>query len=192
MEGILDELRSDKMVDGIAIDNLPAAESDSDDEKKAYNSLPGGGRSGMNSGTRTTRPELLTAAIRFSPTGREWGAATTQGLQIFSLDDAMLFAPTDLDIAITPQTVAAAINREEYSLAINMALHLGEREMLKKAIDAVNISAIELVIKSLDPTMIKDILKFLSEELVSVPYMQRFLFYFNLIFLYANRCRLSI
>ena len=28
---------------------------------------------------------------------------TMQGLQVFSLDEAMSFAPTDLDLTITPQ-----------------------------------------------------------------------------------------
>jgi hypothetical protein len=33
-------------------------------------------------------------------------------LQVFSLDDAMQFAPTDLDITITPQSVAAATAKQ--------------------------------------------------------------------------------
>jgi hypothetical protein len=66
------------------------------------------------------------------PIGREWAAATTQGLQIFSLDESMQFAPTDLDITITPQSVSAAIIRQEYGLAVNMSLHLGEKAVVKK------------------------------------------------------------
>ena len=166
MEGIIDELRSDGMVDCVAIDNLRG--EDSDDEHNEYSNLPGG--SGRNSkltdGSRTTRPEVITAAIRFSPTGREWAAASTQGLQIFSLDDSMLFAPTDLDIAITPQAVTEAISGEEFTLAINMALYLAEKSVVKQAVDAVPIESIELVIKSIDPRMLKDLLKFLAEELV--------------------------
>ena len=43
---------------------------------------------------------------------REHTYTRTQGLQVFSLDDAMQFAPTDLDITITPQSVAAATAKQ--------------------------------------------------------------------------------
>lgn len=170
MEGIVDELRSDGLVDGVAVDNIRG--DDSDDEQNEYSNLPGGsGRnSKMTDGSRTTRPEVITSAIRFSPTGREWAAASTQGLQIFSLDDAMLFAPTDLDIAITPQAVTEAIKREEFTLAINMALFLAEKYVIKQSVDAVPIDAIELVVKTIDSRMLKDLLKFLAEELVNTYY----------------------
>jgi hypothetical protein len=89
------------------------------------------------------------------PIGREWAAATTQGLQIFSLDESMQFAPTDLDISITPQSVSAAITRQEYGLAVNMSLHLGEKAVVKKAVDAVLEEGIDLVVMSLDVRMLK-------------------------------------
>jgi hypothetical protein len=63
-------------------------------EFKAASMLPGGdghrggsGGGGLGDGSRTTRPTILTAAVRFSPTGREWAAATTQGLQVNELFD---------------------------------------------------------------------------------------------------------
>ena len=37
-----------------------------------------------------------------------------QGLQVFSLDDTMQFAPTDLDITITPQSVAATTLKQVF------------------------------------------------------------------------------
>jgi hypothetical protein len=86
--------------------------------------------------------------------------------QIFSLDEAIHFAPTDLDVDITPQSVIAAISRHEHGLAINMALHLGEQGVLKRAVDSVEADAIELVVKSLDVQMLKNLLKFLANELV--------------------------
>lgn len=169
---MLDELRSDRLVDGVALDSL--AMGDSDDEHNAYSALPGA--KARDTGSRDTRPEVLTAAIRFSPTGRDWAAATTQGLQVFSLDNAMLFAPTELDVDITPQAVLGAVQREEYATAINMALHLnGEREVLKKAVDAVGVDSIDFVIKSLELRMLKDLLRFLAEEIASSRHLEYYL-----------------
>ena len=164
LEGIVDELRSDRLVDGVALDSIHV--DDSDDEFNAYNTTPGGGKSALNDGSRTTRPEVLTSALRFSPTGRDWAVASTQGLQIFSLDDAMLFAPTDLDTAITPDAVKKAVSRQEYGLAINMALHLGELDVLRLAVNAVGVDSVDMVVKSLDLRMLKQFLKFLADEVV--------------------------
>lgn len=168
LEAMSDELRSDQFVDGVAVANLRTG--DSDDEHLPVSVLPGAnqnrGAGGTATGSRTTRPEVLTAAVGFSPTGREWAAATTEGLQVFSLDSAMLFAPTDIDIAITPQAVQTALRRCEYALAINMALHLGERDVLKQAVDEVPLDSISLVIKTLDGTMLRDMMRFVAEEVV--------------------------
>ena len=173
LEGILDDLRSDRQVDGVLLDNMA---QDSDDEDSDRKLLPGSnGSSRLNDGSRTVRPEIVTSALKFSPTGREWAVASTQGLQIFALDSAMMFAPTDLDVAITPQTIGAAIMRQEFSLALNMALHLGEAKLLKKAVDAVEVQAIELVIKTVDVRMIKDLMKFLADELVSSKHTEYYL-----------------
>eukprot|EP00596_Hydrurales_sp_CCMP1899_P003442 CAMPEP_0119050586 /NCGR_PEP_ID=MMETSP1177-20130426/70734_1 /TAXON_ID=2985 /ORGANISM="Ochromonas sp, Strain CCMP1899" /LENGTH=830 /DNA_ID=CAMNT_0007029157 /DNA_START=526 /DNA_END=3015 /DNA_ORIENTATION=+ len=172
LEGIVDDLRSDQLVDGIATQQLSIG--DSDDEFDAHNTLPGGGKKSTD-GSRSTRPTVLTTSLRFSPTGREWAAATTQGLQIFSLDESMQFAPTDLDVSITPQSVTAAIIRQEYGLAVNMSLHLGEKAVVKKAVDAVPEEGIDLVVMSLDVRMLKDLLRFLAEEVLSSRHVEYYL-----------------
>ncbi len=88
LEGVFDELRSDQLVDGVAIQNVRKIRSnqglinnDSDDEHFAASTLPGvtGGQS--NNGSRNTRPDIRTNSVSFSSTGKEWAAATTQGLQ---------------------------------------------------------------------------------------------------------------
>lgn len=50
----------------------------------------------------------------FSPNGRSWAAATTEGLLIYSLDDSYIFDPFDLDIDITPQTIFQTLKEKEY------------------------------------------------------------------------------
>jgi periodic tryptophan protein 2 len=59
---------------------------DSDDEMGARKKpLPGVVRGDFSA--RSVAPEIRTRAVHFSPTGRAWAAATTEGLVIFSLDD---------------------------------------------------------------------------------------------------------
>lgn len=87
----------------------------------------------------------------------------------------MLFAPTDIDITITPQAVVSAINKQEYGLALNMALHLGERDVLKKAVDAIELKSIDLVVLGIDIRMLKKILSFIAEELATSPHIEYYL-----------------
>ena len=182
LDGIQDELRSDALVDGVVVANIVGADDDSDNENTRDNILPGAqSRRRADDGSRTTKPTVLTTSVKFSPTGREFAVATTQGLQIFSLDEEMLFAPTDLDITITPQAVREAVNRCEFGLAINMALHLGEQNILKFAIDNVEIDSIELVVKSLDANFLQNLIKFLGNEIVSSRHIEFYLTWVNVL-----------
>lgn len=88
MEGVVDNLRSDQLVDGVSVQNVSTrglkrmhgmTADHSDDEDFAASVLPG---TLAGDGSRTTRPNIRSNAIAFSTTGREWAAATTQGLQV--------------------------------------------------------------------------------------------------------------
>eukprot|EP01036_Dinobryon_divergens_P026386 gene26386-35026_t len=163
LEGIVDELRSDRLVDGVALDEIVIGDAD----QARRNALPGtNGMFGRASdGSRVTRPEVVTSALKFSPTGRDFAVATSQGLQLFGLDESLLFAPTDLDVTLTPQAVEAAVARQEFSLAVNMALHLGEEKVTRMAVQAVPLEAVELVVRSVDLRRIRELLSFLAAEL---------------------------
>lgn len=54
-------------------------------------------------GSRLTREETRSSCVRFSPTGREWAACTTDGLLLYSLDEAAIFNPSDLDETVTTE-----------------------------------------------------------------------------------------
>ena len=106
LEGVIDELRSDLLVDGVAITNVArrgklnaglASIDHSDDEHNAASTLPGAGKAAQDSGSRITRPDIHTSVVAFSSTGREWAAATTQGLQASRMICicAILLYPTD-------------------------------------------------------------------------------------------------
>ena len=80
----------------------------------------------------------------------------------------MIFAPNDIDINITPEAVYTCIQHHEHSKAINMALHLREAVVIKTAVDSVSMNEIELVALSIDIRLLKELLYFISEEMVSV------------------------
>lgn len=176
LEGVSDKLRSDRVVDGVLLDNLQAGHDEDDLQLQRFDNevqrvggkaLPGAQHSKLNDGSRTTKAELMTSAIQFSPTGREWAAASTQGLQIFALDEALLFAPIELDESVTPQTIALAVANHDYARALTMALLFNERPALHQVVEAVPRDAIDLVVKSLNPSLLQSLMKYLAHALVS-------------------------
>ncbi|CAN0509783.1 unnamed protein product, partial [Laminaria digitata] len=64
-----------------------------------------GAARGADGSSRQTREEARSTCVRFSPTGREWAACTTDGLLLYSLDEAAVFDPSDLDESVTPEAV---------------------------------------------------------------------------------------
>ena len=53
--------------------------------------LPGSRKGDMSS--RAHRPEVRVSGLKFSPTGREFTATTTEGLLVYSLDNRCLISP---------------------------------------------------------------------------------------------------
>lgn len=172
MEGILDKLRSDRLVDGISLDNIPS-DNDIQINNGKNHKLPGNASSRLENGDRNIRPSVMCLALQFSPTGHEFAVATTQGLQIFCLDDELLFIPVDLAVEVTPQTIELEISRRNFTKALLMSTQLGDKETLRSSIEAIKLENIELVVSSIgDVKVIKILLQFIAEELVS-------LYYFN-------------
>jgi periodic tryptophan protein 2 len=163
LEGTVDILRSDRLVDGIAID---ATEIESDDEERPVQAGHSASARGANFGLRTVKPSIMSAAVSFSGSGREWAAATSQGLQIYGLDHVQ-FSPVALDEAVTPQAVYAQLQRQEYSKALNGALVMGssERALLAVVMESVPASSLDLVVKSVHVPLLKDLLRFLADQI---------------------------
>eukprot|EP01035_Chromulina_nebulosa_P018512 gene18512-24229_t len=85
LEGILDELPSNRLVDGVVVDNI------STNPNKILSKLnKNTGNTNINSkltdGSRITKPELISSSIKYSPNGREFAVATTQVKKFYHQD----------------------------------------------------------------------------------------------------------
>lgn len=175
MEGITERLNSAASTDGIRVDSLPVFDGDSDDELLAASTAPGAGKGSSRDGQRTTRPEIVSSCIKFSSTGRDWAVATTQGLQVFSVDPALLFAPLDIDVSITPQNTATTLAQGQFAKALCMALQLGEGEIIRSVVLAVPLAAVELVCRDVDVRLLGDLFRYLADELTVSRHIEFFL-----------------
>jgi len=137
------ELNSKNLGDGGPVDGL----DDSSDEYDPNFNLPGAKRN--DDGSRKSKIEVLTTAVAFSSTGREWGTFSNEGLRIYSLDDDCLFDPIALNEDITPVSVNQAIKFKQYGKALLMSMHLNESSLVQVVIESIPLSSIALVVKSI-------------------------------------------
>lgn len=105
------------------------------------------------------------SGVQFSPTGRDFAAATTEGLLIYSLDTKLMFDPFELDEEITPNTIRETIKDKDFGKAVLMALRLNETDLIRQAVEHVPKSDIGLVAADMPEKYVEKMLKFVGGEL---------------------------
>ncbi|KAI9599231.1 WD repeat protein [Syncephalis fuscata] len=114
---------------------------------------------------RSVKPEMRTKWVRFSPTGRCWAAAATDGLVIFSLDDASQFDPIELDMDLTPDAVLVSLNERAWLRALAMSIRLNDVELMRRSYEAIPPVDVPLVANALPTKYLERLLRFIAEEL---------------------------
>jgi len=165
LSGMLDFLDSRRMTEGGAVELI-----DEDDEylKKEY--MPGSQKGEFSK--RKTPPEIRTKAVQFSPTGRSFVAATTEGLLVYSLDERLTFDPFDLDIDITPDTTRATLEQGQYLKALIMSFQLNEEDLIREVFYGIPPSQIQLTAKEMPSNYLLKVLAFLARSMNGSPHLQ--------------------
>lgn len=151
----------------------------SDLEDRIDRALPGSSRGDLS--RRKTRSEVRVTAVGFSPTGRAFCAASTEGLLIYSLDHALQFDPFDLDITITTASTLKVLAERDYLRALVMAFRLNERNLIRRVYEAIPVADISLVVKSLPTVYLARLLRFVAQATEETPHLE-----FNLLWLEAS------
>lgn len=153
----------------------------SDLDERLDRSLPGARGGDMSK--RRYRPEARTKCVRFSPTGRSWAAASTEGLLIYSLDDSLTFDPFELDVDITPASILDTLRDERHYLkAFVMALKLNERPLLQTVYEAVPPTAVALLARQLPAPYLPATLRLVAAQLAKSPHIEFHLVWVSALF----------
>lgn len=164
------QLNSKNLGDGGPVNE----EADSGDET-TYNALNLPGARRGDDGSRTSKVEVLTMQVSFSPTGREWAIVSGEGLHIYSLDDDMIFDPISLTEAITPAAVEAKLATSEYGLALRMAIHLNEFAIAKNVLEQTPYNSIPMVVRTVGPEQLERLLQTVCKVLEDSPHIEFYL-----------------
>ena len=141
-------------------------------------SLPGSKRG--DAAQRKTGPEVRVPGLAFSPTGRAFCAASTEGLLLYSLDASIAFDPFDLDIDVTPATTLDTLRRRDYLRALVMAFRLSSsstnaknHNLLHRIYVATPPQDIALVVRDLPLVYLAPMLRLTASESERSPHLER-------------------
>jgi periodic tryptophan protein 2 len=157
---------------GINVDLIDGRGDDSDLEDRMDISLPGASRGAGDMSKRRYKQEARTKCVRFSPTGRAWAAASTEGLLIYSLDETVSFDPFDLSLDLTPQSVLDVLSSGEYLKALVMAFRLSEKPLIQRVFENVPRGDIRLVARQIPVMYVPLLMRFVAEHLERSPHLE--------------------
>ncbi|KAJ6595893.1 Dip2/Utp12 family-domain-containing protein [Mycena vulgaris] len=160
---------------------------ESDLEDRLDVSLPGASKGTGDMSIRRYRQEARTKCVRFSPTGRAWAAASTEGLLIYSLDDTVTFNPFNLSMDLTPQAVLDVLAAREYLKALVMAFRLNEKPLIHRVYESVPRGDIRLVARQLPVVYVPLLLRFVAEHLARSPHLEFDLLWANTLLMAHGR-----
>ncbi|KAJ1947304.1 U3 snoRNP protein [Kickxella alabastrina] len=160
LDGVQVKLNSNLMTEAGSADLIDSDGIDSDSEKLADSSLPGV-KSG-DKANRVLKPEARTRDVKFSPTGRQWAAASTEGLLIYSLDETMVFDPYELDEDVTPDTIRDLSRKGDHLRALVNAFRLNEKYLIREVYEAIPPLDVVLLTKDFPEAYLERLLKFIA------------------------------
>ncbi|KIM91497.1 hypothetical protein PILCRDRAFT_810776 [Piloderma croceum F 1598] len=157
---------------GINVDLIDERGEESDLEDRMDASLPGASRGAGDMSKRRYRQEARTKCVQFSPTGRAWAAASTEGLLIYSLDETVSFDPFDLSIDLTPQSILSVVSSREFLKALVMAFRLTEKPLIQRVYESIPPGDIRLIARQLPLVYVPQLLRFVADHLERSPHLE--------------------
>ena len=161
LDGVRMQLRSDSYGGGGHDDDLLLDGYDSDDAS----GMPPPARGVVRRSERITKLAIRASCVRFAPDGRSWAVASTEGLLVYAIDDALQFDPTGLELETTPAAVVEAAQSGDFGRALPMALCLNEPGLLRGCWQLVPPEHIPIVAQQVPAPYLERLLRFLGGEL---------------------------
>ncbi|KAF3935317.1 hypothetical protein ABW19_dt0207044 [Dactylella cylindrospora] len=177
IDGTQEMLNSKNMTEAGPVDLIDEAGEASDLEDRIDRTLPGASRG--DASNRKVRPQIRVSSVSFSPTGRSFAAASTEGLLIYSLDNYHSFDPFDLEIDITPSTILSTLKRREYLKALVMSFRLNEKYLIHQVYESIPAADIKLTVKELPVVYLGRLLTFIAKVSEESPHLEFHLLWFE-------------
>ena len=161
LDGVLNKLNS-KNINEFGEFN-DENESDADWDKDEDENLPGVKK--PNKIKRTTKLAVKTKSVKFSPDGKSFAWATTEGIIIFGIVNSNVFVPLDLDIEVTLENLILELKKRNFLQAIIMSLKFNQIKIIEKTFELIPESVIPIISSNFPINYIERFMNFLAYEL---------------------------
>ncbi|PSC76313.1 periodic tryptophan 2-like protein [Micractinium conductrix] len=172
LDGVLDQLNSKNITDAGALDQIDDEASDEDDLLPPTRGGGAAGQSGLPGTGGKRAPAIRTRHVALSPTGRSWAAATTEGLLLYSVDESLVFDPTDLAEDVTPAAALKALGQGAHLKAILMSLRLGDPKLVQHVVLSAPPAQVPLLANQMPAAVVPQLLAALGELIPSTPHIE--------------------
>ncbi|KAL4425513.1 hypothetical protein ABPG75_009529 [Micractinium tetrahymenae] len=172
LDGVLDQLNSKYMTDAGPLDQVDDEASDDDDLLPPTVGGGAAGESGLPGTGGKRAPAIRTRHVSLSPTGRAWAAATTEGLLLYSVDESMVFDPTDLAEDVTPAATLKALGQGAHLKALLMAMRLNDPQLVQHVVLSTPPAQVPLLANQLLAAVVPQLLAALGELIPQTPHIE--------------------
>lgn len=170
LDGTQEFLNSRNLIEGGAAGLIDDQGEEPELEGRIDRTMPGARRGDMS--RRQRAPEVRVSALAFSPTGRAFCAASTEGLLIYSLDDMIQFDPFDLDLSITPKSALKCFAESDYLQALVIAFRLNENTLTRSIYEKIPMPNVAYVTKYLPPLYLTQLLRLIAQASDERPHIE--------------------
>lgn len=166
LDGVLHKLNSKNIKEGGMMQH-EIDELDSDLEEDAWqikDDLPGA-KTAKNLVKRNVKLAVRVKAIKFSPDGSTFAAATTEGLVIYSNKLNQTFNPVMITEEVTLDNIILKVKEEEYLVSLALALRLNEPEVTQTVYQCIPLKSVPLVCANFPEPFVAKLLQFIGTQI---------------------------
>eukprot|EP00760_Papus_ankaliazontas_P002901 PhM_4_TR11323/c0_g1_i1/m.51712/K14558/PWP2, UTP1; periodic tryptophan protein 2 len=143
--------------------NIDDESDNEEDRHRKLIKLPGTAKGVHAVGKRSTRVVARTKSVCFAPGGREWCAATSCGVSVYSLDahgvHTLSFVPQHLTRNMTPKEVLLQMRRGMFAEALVCALQLSLPDLVDRVLRAAGTEQIEGMTAAVPAPLVQGLLE---------------------------------
>ena len=137
--------------------------------------LPGASGTGRVDGWKSKQSSARVRCVELSPSGSMWIAGSSEGLLVYSVGEDIMFDPSDLEEATTPDAALRAMNQKKYSLALSIALRLSNQTLTEDVILRVPPAAVPGIFVDFPRHNLGKMVEALSNMLKNTPHIEHLL-----------------